>query len=255
MALMEFLKANKLNTTTMLVMQASNTGTAAYLLDRNRGQKFSSVDYNSTTASVISIVFDSPTVLSHVLLQNHNLKSFRVYYDSVTANSLGIVTANSQTSTYLSFSSVTVSSVDIQMDTTIAGSVEKEIGELILTERRLQFEVNPSTNNYKPKTRRKKIRHEMPDGGVKLLQIADKFSAKIEFDYISDSFTSALTSVFDDGNPLTFVPFPTTTAWGGTKMGEAYEVLITSDLDFAYGTNDKTQGYNGSIMIEETPSA
>lgn len=255
MALMEFLKANKLNTTTQLVIQALNTGTAAYLFDRNRKLGFTSSNYNSTTASVISIVFGTPTVLSHVLIQNHNLRQFRVYYNSVTANSLGIVSSNSQTSTYLSFASVTVSSVDIQMDNTIAGSVEKSVGELIFSERRLQFEVNPTTSNYKPKTRRKKIRHEMPDGGVKLLQISDKFSAKIEFDFITGTFTSNLSAIFDEALPIYFVPFPTTTAWGGTGMGEAYEVLWTSDLEFAHGTNDKAQGFNGGFVVEETPSS
>lgn len=249
MALMEFLKANKLNTTTMLVVPAANTGTQAFLFNRNTRLGFTSVNYNSTTAAVISVVFGQPTVLSNILLQNHNLRQFRVYYDSVTANSLGIVTGNSATSTYLSFASVTVSSVDIQMDNTIAGSVEKALGELVLTERRLQLERNPGHGDWKPIFYRKKIRHEMPDGGTKQLVIRDKFRAKLEWEFVTNSFRESLLSVYEDGSPVYFAAYPTTTGWDG----RAYEVNWTNDWDFTYSSNNKDSGQGGSIVLEETP--
>lgn len=255
MARMEFLKANTLNTTSMIVAQANNTGTVAYLFDRNQRLGFTSSGYDSTTAAVLSIVFPAPTVLSHILIQRHNLKGFRVYYDSVTANSLLVETTNSQSSTYISFSSVTVSSIDIQMDTAFSTGSEKSIGELVMTERRLQFDVNPSARNYKPATRQKRIRHEMPDGGLKLLRVANKFKANIDLEFISESFHDDLREVWDEGLPMYFVPFPTTTAWGGSGIAQAYEVLWSNDFDFTHETNDKQQGYGGRIVLEETPSA
>src|SRR3990167_808210 len=115
MAVMEFLTQNLLNTTTMLSFQANNTANSSFIFDRSLSCSWLSVGYNSTTASVISITFPQATVISHVIIQNHNLKDFRVYYNSVTANSIIATTTNSASSTYIGFASVTVNSVDIQM--------------------------------------------------------------------------------------------------------------------------------------------
>lgn len=252
---MEFLTANRVNTTSALVVPSGNTGTQAYLFDRNRELGFSSVGYESNSSLVVTVSFSSSEVLSHVLLQNHNLKQFRVFYDGVTANSWANVTTNSQTSTYIEFSSTTVSSVTIQMDVAMTTNTEKFIGELYMGERVLSFVVNPPAQGYQPTQKKKRIRHEMPDGGVKLLQISQKFNTSIRLEYITETFKAGLKSVYDAGLPNYFVPFPTTSAWGAQSMGEAYEVLWTSDWDFTFRTNDKQQGYGGAIVLEETPSA
>ena len=248
MALMEFLTANLLNTTTLMTMQAANTGTAAYAFDRNISLGFTSVNYNSTTASVISITFPQATVISNVMLQNHNLRDFRIYYNSVTANSIIATTTNSATSTYTLFASVTVNSIDIQMNNTITGSSEKAFGEFVVAERRLQFVRNPSTENYIAAIKRKQIIHEMPDGGVKVYNIRDKFNANLKWQFITDAFRSSLLTEYNRALPIYFVPFPTTTGWSG----DAYEVLVTGDFDFRYGENSKTQGWNGGLTIRQT---
>lgn len=248
MALMEFLTANAVNTTTQLTMQAANTGTAAYIFDRNINLGFTSVNYNSTTASVISITFSPAVVLSHLMIQNHNLKDFRVYWNSVTANSIIATTTNSATSTYVSFASTTVTVVDIQMNNTITGSSEKSFGELVLGERRLQFARNPSAQDWHPVIRRKQIVHEMPNGGVKVYNIRDNYQARLKWSFISDAFRNSLYTEYVNGNPLYFVPYPTTTGWAG----EAYETAIIGDFDFTYGENSKTQGWNGDIMLRQT---
>ena len=252
MALMEFLKANKIETTTSFTCDAAQTGTLQYLFDRNKALGFtSSGKATSTSSLVLTYVFSSPQVLSNVLLQNHNLKQFRVFYDSATANSLAVVTQNSATSTYLNFSSVTVSSISIQMDDTITPSVEKKIGEWVATEKRLAFERNPSHNDFEPVVSRKKIRHEMPDGGVSHFNIASKFKARLKWKFVTDSFVTSLRSVYDDALPLYFVPFPTTTGWAGL----AHEVLWDNDFDFTYDENSKTQGQGGEIRLWETANA
>lgn len=247
MALMELLTPNVLNTTTMIVV-SSNTSTAQYLFDRNVKVAYTTSGYNSTTAAVISIVFNQPTVLSHILIQNHNLRAFRIYYNSVTANSLHVATTNSATSTYITFNSITVSSVDLQMDNTIAGSVEKSVGELIVAERRLQFERNPTIRDWAPITRRKQIVHEMPDGGVKVFNIRDKFHGRIGWDFITETFHNALLTEHTRALAHYFVPFPTTTAWD-TK---AWEVMWIGDFNFKHSDNSKDQGYSGEIVLRQT---
>lgn len=248
MARMEFLSENRLNTTTQAKVD-SNTVTAAYAFDRSTSLGYSSNGYNSDTSTIFSVEFAVPVVLSHLLLQNHNLKGFRVFYNSATANSLAVVTGNSATSYYLNFNSVTVSSIQVQMDTTVTG-VEKSVGEIVVAERQIQFERNPSIQNWTPTVYRKQIEHEMPDGGTVLFNIQDKYQASLSWEFITQSFRDGLKTVYDAATPLYFLPFPTTTSWDGT----AYESVWTGDFDFKHGTNDKTQGYSGSIVLKQTPS-
>lgn len=244
---MEFLKQNLLNTTTMVTCD-SGTGTVAALFDRNPAVDYNTDGYPSTTSTVLSVVFDAPTVVSHVMMQNINLKNFRIFYDSTTANSLAIVSGNSHTSYYLSFASITVNSINIQMDSAMTADTEKSIGELVVTEERLAFERNPASSNYKPEVKRAKIKHTMPDGGVSVFYIADKFKASLKWKFVTDSFRESLYDVFSEALPIYFVPFPTTTSWDG----RAYEVLWTDDFDFTYDENSTTQGQGGSLTIEET---
>jgi hypothetical protein len=252
MANMEFLTQNYLNTTTMLVLN-SNTDGAQYLFDRNKTVSYTTSGYNSTTASTVSIQLTNTTsgvVLSNVIIQNHNLRSFRVFYNSVTANSLLVSTTNSATSTYISFASITVSSIQLQMDNTIAGSVEKSVGEFIVANRKLTFERNPSINDFKPVIDRKQVLHEMPDGGVVTYNIKNKYRATLAWDFITSAFYNQLLSVYEEAQPLYFLPEPTATGWNGSVN----EVLWVGDFDFNYSTNDKVQGYGGKISLRETPS-
>lgn len=251
MALMEFLHENLINTTTQFKVD-SNTGSVQNLFDKNISKKYNTSGYNSDTSTNISIEFGSATVIDHIILQNHNLKGFRAYYNSVTANSLFTVTQNSATSTYHSFNAVTVTSLQLQVDTTQAGSTEKSIGEFMATRRDVvAFERNPSIENFDPTISRKQIRIEMPDGGIQLYNIKDKYKAKLKFKYITESFRDNLLSVYNTALPFIFVPFPTTTGWSGS----ASEVVWTGPFDFNYSDNAKSQGYDGQIILEQTPSA
>lgn len=243
---MEFLSENLLNTTTMVVV-TSGTGLVQYLFDRNRNVGYSTAGYASGTAAVLSIEFPSPTVVSDVLLQGTNITGLHLFYDSMTANALYSLTSYSGDHIYMDFASTTVSSLQLQMDT---ASGEKFINEMIVSNKVLTFERNPSSADYNPTIFRKQIEHEMPDGGRVLFNIRDKFRARLSWKFVTDTFHNQLLSVFEDAQPLYFVPFPTSTAWDG----KAYEVVWSGEFDFKYSTNDKVQGYSGTINIKETPS-
>lgn len=251
MALMEFLHENLINTTTQFKVD-SNTGSVQNLFDKNISKRYNTSGYNSDTSTNISIEFGSNTVIDHIILQNHNLKGFRAFYNSVTANSLFTITQNSATSTYHSFNTTTVTSVQLQIDTTQTGSTEKSLGEFMVTRRDVvAFERNPSVENFDPTIARKQIKVEMPDGGIQLYNIKDKYKAKLKFKYITESFRDNLLSVYTTALPFIFVPFPTATGWSGA----ASEVVWTGPFDFNYSDNAKSQGYEGQIVLEQTPSA
>lgn len=250
MALMEFLEQNAVNTTTQMTAPSANTGTLAYLVDRNVNLGFTSVNYNTGTAIALGFTFSPAVTLSHVLIQNHNLKGFRLYYNSVTANSLSIVTQNSASTTYISFATVTgINSIDLQMDsTTVANNGEKAVGEIVFTERQLVFARNPSVDDWSPAILRKQIVHDMPDGGSKVYNIRDKYRTNLSWSFITQAFHDSLLAQYTAALPLYFVPFPTTTAWSGA----AYEVVWTGPFDFKHGDNSKDQGFSGSMELRQT---
>lgn len=249
-ATMQFFRQNYVNTTGTILAD-SGSGTLEYLFDRNLDLGYVSQNYDSNTSTVISIEFDTPTIISHIFLQNHNLKQFRIFFNSATANTLTPdinKTTNSDTSNYFAFASQTVNSIQLQMDTTIAGGEEKKVGELVITELLAQFEQNPNSANYNPSVENIREKHTMPDGGIITFQKSKKFSANIKLKFITDTFANTLLEIYDDGEPCYFVPFPTATAWDNT----AYEVVWTNSYDFRHDDNSKTQGKSGTIVLEET---
>lgn len=248
MANMTFFSQNKFNTTTMGTV-TSGTNTVGNLFDGNVEVGYTTDGYTSNTSCVISIVFGTNTVVSNIFLQNHNFKTFQVYYNSATANSLFTATSSSVTSNYISFASITVSSIQIGIASTQLDG-ERTLGELVISNKIITLDRNPSYKQYKPKIFRKQVRHEMADGGVTLFQIRDRFRATLDFDYITDTTYNTFKNIYDTIGSVYFAPFPTTTAWDGN----AYDVVWPGDFAFNHSTNDKQQGFSGKMTLEQTSS-
>lgn len=248
MAVMEFHRANLINTTSMFTLDANQTGTIAYIIDNNKGTTFSTSGYNSTTSTTITVTFSPARIISHILILNHNIKNWDGWINTST-NQFVNTSTNSATSSYFSFASQTASTISIRMFDTIEGSVEKEIGELIITERRYAFERNPSIEDFVYAFQRKQVRHEMPDGGISLFNIRDKYRTNLKLEFFSQTSHDTLKGIYDNALPIFFVPFPTTTGWDGN----GFECNWSGKFDFRYSTNVKTPGYTGKIMLEETP--
>lgn len=249
MALMEFLGQNKINTTSMIAVESDTAGSES-LFDRNLNFGYISLGFLGTATTTISISFTAATVISHVIIQNHNLISFSVFYDGTTTNALFATTTNSATSSYISFASVTVSSIQLRMVSSNTTTAEKFVGELIVAERKLVMERNPTINSYEPITVRKQVVHQMPDGGTTVFNIQNKFRGTLSWDYVSEDFRDALMAIYRTGEVFNFLTGPTTTAWNG----EIFEVLWMDKFDFKFSSNVKEVGYSGRILLQQTPS-
>jgi hypothetical protein len=248
---MQFLRVNQLNTTTQIVVDSVNTATVGNLLDRDTRTRWRTVGYGTNTSTILSIEFATPTSIDKIYLQNHNLKQFRIFYNSATSNTFTPAiseTTNSAPSNYFEFGTTTVNSIQIQVDLATTADTEKAIGEVYLGSLLMAFEQNPSAGNYTPVVDREQVVHKMPNGGVAIFNVADKFEAQIKLRYIASSFESSIRNVYDTGTTFVFVPFGTTTAWDGF----AYEVAWTGKYDFKYASNNIDAGYNGTIILQET---
>jgi hypothetical protein len=248
---MQLFRKNELNTTTQIVVDAVNTATVGNIFDRDTRTQWRTVGYGTSTSTIFSIEFATATAIDRIFLQNHNLKQFRIFYNSTTASVFSPAineTTNSATSNLYEVATTSVNSIQIQVDLATSADTEKLIGEVYVGGLMLPFEQNPSAGNYTPAIDREQVVHKMPNGGVAIFNVADKFQANIKLRHISDTFEASLRNVYETGTTFYFVPFGTTTAWDGF----AYEVAWTGKYDFKYAANNVSGGYNGTIIIEET---
>lgn len=248
---MTFLTDNLFNTSTQAVVGSANTLTVMNAVDKVPDTQWITVGYNSNTSTIFSIEFESPVPISKIYIQNHNLKQFRIFYDSVTANAFTPAisqTQNSDTSSYFSFGTITVSSIQIQCDTCVDTGIEKRIGEIYIGDTLLDFERNPNAASYKPILKKDRVIHKMPNEGVSVFVGRNKFKSEISWKFVSNSFTSQLQEIYDNNTIFYFVPFPTTTSWDG----KSFQTIWTNDFDFKYSDNNTSAGQGGKIMLEET---
>jgi hypothetical protein len=250
MSRMRFLSQNLFNTTSMAVVD-SNTDGVANLFDKNVASGWTSSGYTGATKTTISIEFGTTTVIDTLLLRRHNFKDFRVFYNSVTANVLSPdinVSSNSDTSSFFSFATTTVSSLQIQIDGAQTAATERQIAEIVAAALQVEFERNPAAGDYNAERGRKQVVHNMPDGGVAVYNIAQKFNATIRWKYITQGFHDSLLDAWEVGEPMIFVPFPTTTGWAGIMP----ECAWIGAFNFKYSSSGKSAGYSGSILLKET---
>jgi hypothetical protein len=237
--------------TTGIVAVQSNTLLSQNILDRNENTQYLSFGYGTTTATVITVSFSSACVVDKIFLKNHNLKQFRIFYDGVTANTFTpniTYTTNSESTQVFTINSVTVSSISLQCDLATAADTEKAIGEFYIGQKLISFERNPTAKSYLPVLNRTQVIHTMPNGGVTRFIVDEKMKITMSWEYLTPTFYGQLQTIFNDGSPMYFVPFPTTTAWGG----QAWEVLWTNPFEFDFSSDNKLAGYGGKMVLEET---
>lgn len=255
---MEFLTLNHLQTSTSLTVD-SNTLSADNLLIRDATFQYVSSGFNddNTTASIV-IAFDETQTVSRIALQGLNVKEFDIFYNGSTANSFDITstsatitsqwTNNSETAMFLQVNSVDCTSVTLDLKSTQSANAEKAIGYIYLGDTKLVFPRIPASKNYKPKKNTKEIIHQLSDGGQRIHIIDKKFSTKIKFKYITESFRDNLETVWDEKNSFWFVAFETSTGWDEIF----YKVVWPGPFDFyEYSQDSKTANFSGSITLNE----
>ena len=257
---MEFLYNNHLNTSTMIYV-STGTSTAANLFDKDKNEQYSSSGDNSDlTTTTIRIDFSGYKDVNRIILQNMNFKGFKMYYNSNSANLFSVTSAltgtsewttNSLTNMYLQLeSTISVTSLFIEATTTAIADSEKRIGQLWINNQYFSLERNPTAKNYKVSIDTKEFAHKMSDGGYALYRIAEKFTADIKLDYVSQTEHDSFYNLYTAWTDFVFVPFPTSTAWDG----KIYSVNWIKSFEFEqFKNNYKDNGYTGKIRLRETP--
>ena len=91
----------------------------------------------------------------------------------------------------------------------------------------------------------------MSDGGYALYRVAEKFTADIKLDYVSQAERDNLYDLYSSWEDFLFTPFPTGTSWDG----KIYPVNWIKSFDFEeYKNNYKDNGYVGTVRLREIAS-
>lgn len=254
---MELLKQNLVNTTTAITV-GDNTTTVENILLRDLTYQYFTTNFNNdaTTAS-ITFTLSAAQPVSRLAILGHNLKGFTVFYDGTTANTFDLTSgpttvsdysSNSETSQYLQFTAVTISSITIDMKTTQVANSNKALGYIHFSDVELDFDRIPSASNYTPLYNPKEVVHKISDGGIKLHYLTSKFSAQIKYKYITEAFRNQLFDIWKTKDVYTFVPFGTATSWDSILFNVAWPGRFEF---YKYSDNAASSGFSGTISLSE----
>ena len=230
------------------------SGTLSSLLDRDRYDFFTwSAGAHTSTTIEASI---GSKVINFVALQAHNFKDFEILVNSAGVTLIDDNTTTSKwsnytdTSTIIHFASVTASTIEIIVNSTTSGG-DRQLGQFIVGEQVYVLPNNPNFSDYKPVLTGKKKTQKMFDGGFITYDISEKFSAQIKLNYMPESVTSSLRTLYNTNTSYNFVPFPTITNWNG----DIYEVNWTDNYLFKQpALNQRSDPYySGTINLRERP--
>ena len=251
---MIFLRQTFVNTVTQMSSTNGST-TFANIFDRNRATTWQTNNAGTdATSATLRIVFSTTQTVSNIILMGINLRNFTIHPNTTTSNFTAAIseTTNSATSLYYSFNTMTtIKDVVIVANSTQTADQEKQIGELIVTNLLYNFISDrlPSAANYTPRINKKQIIHTMSDGGTALYNIRNKFEADISMAFVPTTTFNSLKTIYDLATPTIFIPFETTTAWGG----DIAEVVWPGQFDFMkLSSNNSANGYKGKIILKQT---
>lgn len=265
---MEILDANYLGLPTTEIYNTSGTMTASdyNFLDRDTRYPSISVGYNNDAASFIIVAsFTSELVFNRCAIMGNNLKEFSL---TKLVTGIGFTTisllpesgtivsswiSNSATSMYLMFNDITTSQFRLVMTKTMSANDEKSVGYLALSKNNLTLSQKPGYAGYSLLTRDKSISHAMANGGYRYQTLSQKFSAKLQMDYVPASLHSSLYDLYYNRQEMIFVPNPPTTT-ASTWDTQLFPCVWANGFDFeTYSDNCSTPYFSGTIELDEVP--
>lgn len=253
----EFIRANLINTTTQIIVN-SNTATAGYIMIPDQRFQYASASMaDDTTVTTMRITFAQTTTIDRIAICNHNLKKFSLFYNALTANTFALTSTsdtttanylnNSNTHQFFRFAPVDVTSVSLDMYSTIVANSNKAVGYMVIGDKLTDFAGRrPAAQNYRINLVPKQIMHELASGGVRVQTISDNWRAQLGFDFLSTTIQQELKDIYDNHDELVFCPFGTCTGWDGL----IFPAVWSGEFPFYnYSDNSSEAGFSGTIEL------
>jgi hypothetical protein len=252
---------------------SSGSTTAANMYDFDRSTRWLSSGSSDVIQESIVISFDSAQTINRICLLNTNFKKFTIKYDNAgwqnftnvyskkTDNSpvTGIsITTNSDIARYFEFDSVTTSSIQILIDTTITANAEKYLYELYIGYEIGTFisDLAATPNDYKPMASYKRAQYlEKSNGGLIKIERANKYQAKVNLKQIWDAADIVILQTMFDYGEFAIYPcgaYDQYTTERGWRIQDLYHVLIKGDEESEFDIGrDKNLGQNFKFDLLE----
>ena len=132
----KFFTDNVLDENSTYTTTSGSALSASYLYDRSIVNIYTSVGSDDVTDEVIEIEFDGNETFNRIFMNVHNIKSGVIeYWDGsywLDFSSAISLSANTNTTRYFEFDSVTCSKIRLTLYTTMSADDEKTIGELLI---------------------------------------------------------------------------------------------------------------------------
>ena len=242
-----FLSSNYLRLSTAIITVSTGSSSKSKLYDRDKNTQWSSVGSNDTITESIEVDFGVSKQIDTLLLQNINLKNFKLQYwtGSAWADVTGVAeTTWANNYYYKEFTAITTQKVKLLMYSTQTANQEKKVGEMWVMLKKYEIP-DPNTFKFKPENIEINGYYRLGDGTQESWYIKSKWSNKIPFEYLSQSVTDSLKSIYDEHSAFTIYPEPI------EKPSECYEVNWTSKWNAYYVDTIKGNGYNLDMNVEE----
>jgi len=251
---MKFFNTNQIESFNSITV-SSGDAKKSYLYDRNFSTKWQSAGSNDVTTETIEIVWATEKTIDRISLITHNLKSYTIQYWNGSAyadfSTPISESANTATSNFHSFNSVSTLKIKLSATTTITADAQKEISELLAYAEYFAIPAGYYPDSENPGFYYKQTEHEKVDGGslVVIEGTRGKYRNVFNFERIPKTYYDYIKALKDVHQSFWIMP-------DTNFINEQYYCNLTSDIlfrrVFAYVTSTDEQCYSGSFEVKET---
>lgn len=236
----------------------SHGGTALYLYDRDRSNKYVTVGAKRDNIEMsVVIVFkigtvETPFTLNSFLMMDHNLKSWDLsWWNSTTSTWIPFLGNDNETAdpVCFTFGAILTSRIRLKALKTMLPNKEKSIGEIIIARQRFVIGTNPSVYNFN--FRQKKRQLEMGNGDLHIAytQLSKnritRYGATVGWKFLSPELYYCLMDLKNEGS--TFLWYPESVY----RPSEIWLVHIISAWVAKYSSEYKGAGYDVTLELQE----
>ena len=244
----KFFTDNVLDENSTYTTTSGSALSASYLYDRSTYNIYTSVGSDDVTDEVIEIEFDGNETFNRILMNVHNIKSGVIEYwngsswvDFSTAISLS---ANTDTTSYFEFDSVTCSKIRLTLSTTMSTDDEKTIAELLVFTELGTLSASPvKTKIGFPKYG---VQRKSANGGSINVIFGKKYQGSFTYTNVGISDIEIFETLDNLGTSFYFWPCGGNTYTNmGFRLKDIYLVNYTNDFE----PNDDANLLNGNHKI------
>lgn len=258
------------------VVAGTGDATSSNLIDRSPITIWRSVGSDDITTETITITMGAATTVTRIFIIDHNWKQFQIKYDTATdfSNVFGLddttaqssisETAFSDNTAYYEFDSVSLTTLEITIDTTQTVDAEKRCNLIIVTTELGTLNGFP---NVRPRLRRNRKSTKMLSGRLNIVEKQNVFNCSIRFrNYptsLADGYQTDVSLMFTlDERNKDFLIWPSGGRRGtpffnhtirGFRLQDVFQVRLNKDLRPKYESGVYVNGVAMTADFVEVP--